>query len=87
MQEHLLLTQAVVGKEEVQLAQNSVGTFATVPCLITEEVDLLRNGLAIYPKHTTLPWYEKVNGARLHGICREMDLPGIIKRVVSLYVL
>ena len=58
-------TQPVVLQEVVQLADHRVGALPTVTCLITKEIDLAWEGLAVNTKDCTLSWSEKEHWARL----------------------
>ena len=60
MEECHLLTKSVRLQEEVESTDDIVGTFATLPCLISEKIDLARKGLTVDSKHCTLPWRQNV---------------------------
>ena len=49
--------------EEVQLADYRVGALPTIPCLITEKVDLTWEGFTVYSKNSTLPGSEEEDRA------------------------
>ena len=68
MEVYLLLTQPMYFKEVMQHADDGVGTFTTVNCLINEVNDLAWKTFAAYTQDATLPWDKEVHGARLLGV-------------------
>ena len=59
---NFLLSQAMFGKEVVQLADNRISTLATISSLISQEIDLPRKCFAMNTKKTTVPRCRKVDG-------------------------
>ena len=80
MQVHIPLPKTVMHKEIVKLTDHCVGAFATVSCLVCQEIDLVRQSFAGYTK------YCAPDGARLKWIGGIVRLLCIVKRVVDLHV-
>ena len=53
------LTKPVCFQVKLGWTDDVVGTFATLPFLISEKIDLARNGLTVDSKRCTLPWRQK----------------------------
>jgi hypothetical protein len=69
----------MVFEEEVDPADNGIGTFTTVTCFISEEIDLPWKHFAIHSKHRTLPWRQKVDRTWLERVGRIVNQLRIIK--------
>ena len=52
----------------VKLANDSVGSLATITCLIRKKVDLARDTFTGHSKNAALSGSEKVDGTWLHGV-------------------
>ena len=74
--------QAIMLKIVVKLAHDSVGSLATITCVIRKKVDLARDTFTGHSKNAALSGCEKVDGTWLHGLRWVMHLLGIIKRIV-----
>ena len=59
----------------METTNDIVGTFTTLPCLVSEEINLPWQGLAVHSKHTALSWYEKINRSGLAGVGRMENGP------------
>ena len=70
--------------EEVDPANNSIGSFTAVTRFISKEVDLPWKCFAVDSKHRTLSWCQKVDGAWLERVGQIVHLLCIIERVVHL---
>ena len=56
VQERHLLIEPMCLQEKVKPTDDIVCTFATLSSFVSEKVDLAREGLTIYPKHSILLW-------------------------------
>ena len=71
-------------KKTMEPADHSIGTFAAVPSLIC---NLSRQCFIVDTKHCALPRCQEVNGTRLQWIGLVVQLQGIVKGVMHLYLL
>ena len=78
----MCLTKPMYLKKMMEHADNCVGPLSCVTCLIKEVIDLPWDSFTTYPKNSTLPRGEEVNGARLERVGRIVHLLGHIKGVV-----
>ena len=77
------LTQSMMLKKEVQLANYRIGALPTVSRLIAKEVDLTWEGLTVNTKDGTLSGCEEENWARLQRITWVVHLQG---KKVSIHI-
>ena len=82
-----LLSQSMVLQEVVNSADNGIGSLTTVSSLISQEVDLPRNGFTVHSKHCALSRCEKVDWTWLKWIRGVVHLLGVIKGIVHFDVL
>ena len=76
-------SHAVVFKTVVEHTDNSVGPLPCVARFVRQIIDLPRDGFATYPKDSTFPRGQEIDGARLERVRRVVDLLGHVQRIVN----
>ena len=79
VEECLSLAKTVVCKKEVEMADDSVCSLATVGCFVCKEIDVSGDCLTCNTKHSTSSGCEEVDRTRLLWVRKIVHLLGIIK--------
>ena len=79
VEECLSLAKTVVRKKEVETADDSICSLATVGCFVCKEIDVLEDCLTCNTKNSTFSGCEEVDRTRLLQVRRIVHLLDIIK--------